>query len=152
MTDTPTALAAEIIAANRYMTLATADPDGRPWASPVYYAAAAPGEFLWVSRPGARHSRNVAVRPELGIAIFDSQVAIGTGQAVYAEAVAEQLAGEELARGIAAFSRVSQAHGAPPWSAADVQPPAELRLYRATVRSCWVLEPGGRDIRVPVTL
>ena len=152
MTDIASAVAAEIIAANRYMTLATADADGRPWASPVYYAAAAPGVFLWVSRPGSRHSRNVAVRPELGIAIFDSQVAIGAGQAVYAEAVAEQLAGDELARGIADFSRVSQAHGAASWSAADVQAPAELRLYRATVGDCWVLEPGGRDIRVPVTL
>ena len=152
MSDNLTAIAAAIIDANRYMTLATADADGRPWASPVYYAPASRRELLWVSRPGARHSRNLAARPELGIAIFDSRVAIGAGQAVYLEAVAARLDGEERARGIAAFSRVSQEHGARPWSAADVEEPAELRLYRADVRACWVLEPGGRDVRVPVTL
>ena len=30
------AMAREIIDANLFMTLATADSDGRPWASPVY--------------------------------------------------------------------------------------------------------------------
>jgi len=29
-----------IVDANQYMTLATADEDGLPWASPVWYAAA----------------------------------------------------------------------------------------------------------------
>jgi nitroimidazol reductase NimA-like FMN-containing flavoprotein (pyridoxamine 5'-phosphate oxidase superfamily) len=32
-------LATEIIDANRYLTLATADGDGRPWAAPVWYAS-----------------------------------------------------------------------------------------------------------------
>ena len=31
-------LAREIIDANQYLTLATADGDGRPWAAPVWYA------------------------------------------------------------------------------------------------------------------
>lgn len=143
-------IAARIIAANRYMTLATADAAGRPWSSPVYYAAVGPGELLWVSRPEARHSRNVAVRPEVGISIFDSNAAIGTGQGAYLEAVAEQLAGDAAARGIAGFSRVSLDHGARAWSLADVEGDAELRLYRAVAGAGWILEPGGRDIRVPV--
>jgi Pyridoxamine 5'-phosphate oxidase len=33
--DELAAVAREIIDANRYMTLATADGDGRPWAAPV---------------------------------------------------------------------------------------------------------------------
>ena len=37
-TDTATALARSIIQANRYLTLATADQDGLPWASPVWFA------------------------------------------------------------------------------------------------------------------
>ena len=41
-----------------YMTLATADDAGRPWASPVWYAHAGSREFFWVSAPEARHSRN----------------------------------------------------------------------------------------------
>lgn len=61
-----------IVDANSYMTLATADEQGLPWASPVWCATADCREFLWVSSPQARHSRNIAVRPELAIVIFDS--------------------------------------------------------------------------------
>jgi hypothetical protein len=34
---------------NSYLTLATADPEGRPWTSPVYFAVAERWEFYWVS-------------------------------------------------------------------------------------------------------
>jgi nitroimidazol reductase NimA-like FMN-containing flavoprotein (pyridoxamine 5'-phosphate oxidase superfamily) len=54
----------ELISANRYMVLATADATGRPWISPVWFAPD-DGGFLWVSRPDSRHSRNLAERPEL---------------------------------------------------------------------------------------
>jgi hypothetical protein len=52
-----------------------------------------------VSRPGARHSRNLAVRPEVGIVIFDSTVPEGEGQAVYVEALAAELDGSERDQG-----------------------------------------------------
>ena len=51
-----------IIDANLYMVLGTADRAGRPWATPVYYAHADYREFLWVSKPEARHSRNLEAR------------------------------------------------------------------------------------------
>jgi nitroimidazol reductase NimA-like FMN-containing flavoprotein (pyridoxamine 5'-phosphate oxidase superfamily) len=56
-----------IVDANRYLTLATADGDGRPWATPVWYAHEGYTDFLWVSRPEARHSRNLVRRPEIAI-------------------------------------------------------------------------------------
>ena len=40
------ALAREIIDSNQYMTLATADADGRPWASPVWFAHERYTEFV----------------------------------------------------------------------------------------------------------
>jgi hypothetical protein len=83
------ALAKEIIHANRNMTHGTADENGLPWASPVWYAPAGYSEFFWVSSPEARHSRNVTTRPQIGIVIFDSQAPIGTGRGVYMSAVAE---------------------------------------------------------------
>ena len=46
-------------------------------------------------------------------------------------AVAAELTGGELERGIEVFSRVSLSHGAKPWGLEDVQPPAALRLFRA---------------------
>ena len=147
--DDPARIAREIVDANNYMTLATADADGLPWASPVWFAPAGYGELLWVSRPEARHSRNLAVRPQLAIVIFDSQLPIGTGQAVYMSAVAAQVPDDGIDEGMAIFSRKSEAVGGNAWTGADVRPPAELRLYRATASEPFVLTAG--DQRVPVT-
>src|SRR5215208_3553020 len=61
------ALAREIIDSNQYLTLATADADGRPWASPVWFAHEDHSRFLWVSKPDARHSRNLEHRPRAGV-------------------------------------------------------------------------------------
>jgi nitroimidazol reductase NimA-like FMN-containing flavoprotein (pyridoxamine 5'-phosphate oxidase superfamily) len=145
------AVARGILDDNRYMALGTADETGRPWVSPVYYAPDGYRTFYWVSSPERRHSRNVAVRPEVSIVVFDSQVAIGEGQAVYMAGTAGELTGEELERGIETFSRVSQRHGAKAWTIEDVRPPAALRLYRAIVSEHWVLDPEKRpDERTPV--
>ena len=143
------AIARRIVEANMYMTLATADPHGRPWASPVWYAPAGPAEFLWVSRPETRHSQNIAVRPEIAIVVFDSTVPIGAAEALYVEAVAEQLSGDELEPAIATFSQRSESCGGGIWEAARVLPPAPFRLYRATASAKFVLGP--HDERLPVT-
>ncbi|MGH3245551.1 MAG: pyridoxamine 5'-phosphate oxidase family protein [Trebonia sp.] len=143
----------DIIEANRYLVLATADAAGRPWSSPVYFAHIGFAEFFWVSSPDVTHSRNIAVRPEVCIAIFDSQAAIGTGQGVYMSATAKLLDDGETAAGIEAFSRRSVAHGGSQWSSADVRPGAGLRLYRATADSHWILAKDGTpDHRIPVPL
>jgi nitroimidazol reductase NimA-like FMN-containing flavoprotein (pyridoxamine 5'-phosphate oxidase superfamily) len=145
-----------IIDANLYMVLATADADGRPWASPVYFAVEDYTEFFWVSGPAVTHSRNLAARPDVSIVIFDSQLPISTGQAVYMSAVAEQLAGAEIERGIAIFSRRSLEHGGREWTPADVLDPAPIRLYRATATAHFMLDKSGEapryDHRMPVTL
>jgi nitroimidazol reductase NimA-like FMN-containing flavoprotein (pyridoxamine 5'-phosphate oxidase superfamily) len=146
----PAAVAREIIDANRYMTLATADADGRPWAAPVWYAHQGYTDLFWVSRPEARHSGNLAVRPEVGIVIFDSTVPVGSGQAVYVEALAEELGEAEREQGIAVFSRRSEAQGAARWDLADVTGPAPLRLYRARASAHFVLD--ANDQRLPVRL
>ena len=138
------AIARAIVDSNSYMTLGTADANGLPWASPVWYAPAEYEELFWVSSPDARHSRNLAARPQLSIVIFDSQVRMGTGQAVYMAAVADEPEGAERERGIEIFSRRSQSHGGRVWTLEDVAPSATLRLYRATVSEHWVLDP---DVR-----
>ena len=140
-----------IFAANRYMTIATADASGRPWASPVWYAASADHhQVFWVSDPETRHSRNIAARPEVGIVVFDSQIAVGQAAAVYMEAVAQEVAGAEIDRGIDVYNRRSAEQGLPTWSRADVVAPARLRLYRATVTDLTILGP--HDERLPVTM
>jgi pyridoxamine 5'-phosphate oxidase-like protein len=149
-TEDFTALARRIVDANLYMVLGTADSEGRPWASPVYFAHAHYREFVWVSKPGAVHSQNIAVRPEISIVVFDSQVPIGTGQGVYMSAVAEQLTGDEREPAIEVFSQRSLAHGGGPFTVADVDDASRLRLYRAVASEQFALD--ANDFRVPVTL
>jgi hypothetical protein len=144
------ALARAIIDANLYMTLGTADAAGRPWPSPVYYAVEGHREFFWVSRPESTHSRNLATRAELGIVIFDSTLPINTGRGVYMSAIAEELTGAEIDRGIEIFSARSQLHGGEVWTRADVQAPAPLRLWRAIASEYSLILP--RTLRMPVTM
>lgn len=148
--DDPAAMGRAIIDANLYMVLGTADAEGRPWVSPVYYAPAGYREFFWVSKPETRHSRNIAARPEISIVVFDSSVPIGTGRGVYMSAVAEAVEEGERAAGIEVFSRRSLEHGGNEWTLEHVESPAPLRLYRATAVEHFVL--GAGDRRIPVTL
>jgi nitroimidazol reductase NimA-like FMN-containing flavoprotein (pyridoxamine 5'-phosphate oxidase superfamily) len=149
MTD-PAAGARAVIDANRYMTLGTADESGHPWVTPVWFAPADYREFVWVSSPAARHSRNIAARPEVSIVIFDSQVPVGSASAVYMTAVAQELTGADHERGLAVFARESEAQGLRVWGVADVTAPARHRLYGAAMTELWVLDP--HDERLPVTL
>lgn len=147
------AIARNIIDSNMYMTLGTADETGIPWVSPVYYAPAGYSEFFWVSSPEARHSRNLAVRPELSIVVFDSRAPIGTGQGAYMAAVAEEVTGAELIRGIEIFSRRSVEHGAREWTPDDVSETSSIRLYRATASEHFVVDPAASPNRLtPVAL
>jgi uncharacterized protein YhbP (UPF0306 family) len=150
--DDRSALARQIIDANLYMTLATADHEGRPWASPVYYAVVGYREFIWVSDPGATHSRNLAVRPELAIVIFDSTQPIDTGRGVYMTAVAEQVADADVDRALETFSERSVRHGGDVWTRENLEPNAVFRLYRATASDHSMIGPGVPRAAVSVAL
>lgn len=149
----PSAIARSIIDANLYMVLGTADDEGRPWATPVYYAMAGYTTFYWVSSPDARHSRNIAARPTVSMVVFDSQAPIGTGQGVYMSATAEEVPDVDLDLGIEIFSRRSLQHGGAAWTRQAVQEQAELRLFRATAREHSILAKDGQpDHRIRVEL
>ena len=151
-------LARTIIDSNRYMALGTADANGHPWVSPVWFASEDYKHFHWVSSPEARHSRNIAAWREVAITIFDSTVPVGGAQAVYMSGRAEELTGSELERGIEVFGRLSEADVGRRWGLDDVQPSSLFRLYRAAVFEHYVLITGrdpelgtGVDRREPVT-
>jgi Pyridoxamine 5'-phosphate oxidase len=137
-----------VLAGNRYMTLGTADEQGHPWVTPVWFAPGDDREFFWVSSPQARHSRNLAARPQMSIVIFDSQVPVGSASAVYMLALGEELTGAAIERGLQTFAHESVVQGLRVWTTADVTAPARHRLYRATVSERWLLGP--RDERLPL--
>ena len=143
----PEAIARSIIDANQFMALGTADADGNPWVSPVWYAPIGHRAFVWVSRPGTRHSRNIGSRPRVAITIFDSH-GPGSWAAVYMAADAAEVAAVDDA--LRAFNRASEARGLRAWPRTDVVAPAQFRLYRATAIEQYVLDD--HDARLPVDL
>jgi hypothetical protein len=136
--------ARRIVDANSYLTLATVDDRGRPWATPVWYAPRGGAEFYWLSRPESRHSRNIAGSPAIGFVIFDSTVPVGAASAVYAEAEAAPADPGE----IGVFGEHARRRGAGDWSESDVRAPAALRLYRARVSALFVLDERERRVAV----
>jgi uncharacterized protein YhbP (UPF0306 family) len=134
------AIAAEVIANNLYLALGTADADGVPWVSPVYYVADGHTSFLWASSPGSRHSRNIAVREAVSIAIYDSHSEIGKAEAVYVSAVARQVPDDSLAEVAAVYN--ARLPSATRLDLADLRAPSLFRLYRATATEHSVLVRG----------
>ena len=59
--------AEELLATNRYLTLGTVTPDGRPWTSPVYFAADGLTSYYWCSTVDSQNalwnSSRVSVTP-----------------------------------------------------------------------------------------
>ena len=145
------AFAKTIIDANRYMAIGTADESGQPWVTPVWFAHEGYREFVWVSKPGAQHSRNIAARPQVAIVIFDSQVGAGLGAGRVHDGASPKRWPPTSSSGASASSaRESEAQGLSVWTRDNVVSPARHRLYRATASEQFVLSP--QDERVPVTL
>ncbi|AXK34593.1 pyridoxamine 5'-phosphate oxidase family protein [Streptomyces armeniacus] len=146
-----------VVDANKYMALGTADETGSPWVSPVYFTPDSYSDFYWVSSPEARHSLNIAGRPEVSIVIFDSSVPIGSAEAVYVTALAEEVPVRELERCAEVYGvRLPEARRIAP---DELRAPADLRLYRASATDQSLLIRGGDpdfgrgvDSRLPVTL
>ena len=145
-----------LLADNRYVVLATADDDGTPWATPVWFAHDGLDRLVWVSWPGSKHSQNVAVRPDIALTVFDSSVTPGEGTAFYATARAAECPDDQVDAALAIFEARSRAQGLDEafgsWDRARVSGEARLRLYVADVVDAWVLDqesPVDERIAVP---
>jgi Pyridoxamine 5'-phosphate oxidase len=149
MTQDLAAHARTILDTIRYVVLGTVDADGRPWTSPVYFAADGLREFYWLSATDARHSVNLAERPQLSLAVFDSTVLPYHGRAVYAAGEAHVLSGADLDRGLEVYPGPPE-RGGTTMTLDDTTGDSPYRLYRATATDLWVLCP--REPRQPCPL
>jgi pyridoxine/pyridoxamine 5'-phosphate oxidase len=146
--EAPRDVARRIIDGNSYATLATADVEGRPWATPVWFAERGLRQYVWVSRTTRRHSQNVAQRAQIALVVFDSTVPVGSGSAVYVEAAAAQVPDHELEAALPVFNAKCEASGLSTWDRSKVSGGAPHRLYLATAAQVWVLDD--HENRVPV--
>lgn len=132
--------ARSLLASNDYLTLGTAGADGRPWTTPVCFAAEGLADFYWVSSPQACHSRNLAAQPWVSLVVFDSTVQPYHGRALYADGTAHEVAADDLDHGLRVYPGPAD-RGVTALTATDVTGAAPWRLYRARATQVWVLCP-----------
>ncbi|MFG3258454.1 pyridoxamine 5'-phosphate oxidase family protein [Streptomyces sp. NPDC048172] len=123
----------------RYLVLATADGQGLPWATPVFFAAHDEDRLYWVSAPDSRHSRNLAGRPDAAVTVFDSHAPVGGAEALYLEVTAGP-ADDPVAAVAALNARLPEDKKL---TDEDLAPSGSLLAYRADVRRHFVLVRGG---------
>lgn len=144
----PERLGRALAAENTYLTLATAAADGTPWATPVWFAPRGLDLFVWASKPGARHSRNIAENPHVSLVIFDSSRAPGEGSALYVAARAEVVPDTGFDEALALYNARSIERSLGEWDPSKLQGPARHRLYRAVALESFVLDDHDERIRV----
>lgn len=125
---------------NRYLTLGTVGADGRPWTTPVYFAAAGIRDYYWISEIDAEHSRNLAERPAVSLVVFDSTVEPYHGRAVYASGSARTVPDGDIDAGLSVYPGSGE-RGVPTMTRDDVSGSSPYRLYRVTASDVWVLCP-----------
>ena len=140
MAEDLAAHARALLDANRYLTLGTVSPDGRPWTSPVYFAADGIDEFYWVSAQGAEHSRNIAHQRWVSVVVFDSTVAPYHGRALYAVARARALSEADVDRALEIYPGPAS-RGGTGLVRADVSGDSPWRMYQASATEVSVLCP-----------
>jgi uncharacterized protein YhbP (UPF0306 family) len=140
-----------ILADTSYVVLATADPRGDPWATPVWFASEGLDRLFWASWPGSRHSRLIEQRPEVALTVFDSTAVPNQGTAFYATAEARQCSAAELDHGLTVFNRRAAAQGIGGLTRERITGESRLRLYVAELVDAWVLDQDADvDQRAPV--
>jgi hypothetical protein len=103
---------------------------------------------VWASKPGARHSRNIAEHPRVSLVIFDSSRAPGEGSALYVSADAELVDDATFEEALAIYNARSLKRGMDEWDPVKLREPAKYRLYRAVKLEAFVLDDHDERIRV----
>lgn len=79
----------------RMMQIATS-ADGQPWCCTVYYAVDEDLNLIWISKPSARHSQEIAQNPKVaGTIAYNQQPPNKIVRGVQFEGVAELLQGDD---------------------------------------------------------
>ncbi|VXC03940.1 pyridoxamine 5'-phosphate oxidase family protein [Aeromicrobium sp. 9AM] len=138
--DDLTAHAQALIDGNAYLTLGTVDRHGRPWITPVYFAADGLRDFYWMSSMDARHSRNLSVQSEVSLVVFDSTVPPYHGRALYAATAAREVPNDDLVGALEVYPGPVE-RGGSVLTTEEVSGASPWRLYCATASDLWVLCP-----------
>lgn len=156
----------EILFESAFMTLATADGKGLPWASPVEFVCDEDLRFYWLSVIDVRHSRNVRENPWAAFSIYDCTQTPGVNavQGLYGEGPVDELAPSDLEKLRPAIERwiswrdANRETPRPQVEGRLDDPNSSWRFYRLNPANLYALDPvelADRqliDSRVPIDL
>ena len=124
--------ARRLIDDNQNMVLATANDQGIPWVSPVFYVPDDRYDLYWTSWVEARHSANVRDHPPVAIVIFETDPEV---EAVYISALAVELNDPKEVRGGIELMRRRDDSQPEHWRIKDISVvtgDGPWRIYRAS--------------------
>ena len=150
-------LAKEIIEQNQYMTLATSDAKGNPWASPVAYAYDDIWNFYFVSIPNSKHCSNANSNKRVAVAIFDSQQGIGKGVGLQIEGIIEEVGTKDIPKAAGVLFKRKYPYGkmqhAFSVALKNFLKKKLYRFYRITPTRVWMNNPNSdTDVRIEIKL
>jgi len=127
-------IARKILKTNIYMTLATADAKGEPWASPVFYCKDNKNNLYFISPPSSKHMKNIEGNNRVSFAIFDSRQPQGDLNGIQGYGEVNKLTGNNLVKGLkyynTTFIKIT---------AENLQNDAPYRLYKLAPRKMYVV-------------
>ncbi|MEK7509439.1 MAG: pyridoxamine 5'-phosphate oxidase family protein [Patescibacteria group bacterium] len=135
--------AKEIISKSLYMVVATVSENGEPWNAPVFFAHDKHFNFYWGSYKGTQHSLNIVRTGKVYLVLFDSTVQPGSGEGVYIQAVAQEVADESEIR--TAHKLLWDRHIVPYWKIEQFFGDAPIRIYKASPEKVWMNGEGRID-------
>ena len=132
--------AKEIIETISYATIASANKEGKPWNTPVFFIHDRKLNIYWFSDKQNQHSQNVRENENVFIVIYDSTVPEGDGEGVYIQAKAVELNDPEEIRQ-AGIPETGPGKDAPDDFVGD----ATRRVYKAIPQQVWMNDAEVRD-------
>lgn len=129
----------------KYLTIGTASAEGVPWSAVLQYAwLADPLRFLFGSPNRTRHSRHIAVRPQVSGSLFVTGDSLTSVDGAQFSGTCFELSAEDVARFHTTFYDAvlpdpeSRAKWTLPPSA--LVSPADHRLYLIEVERWWLID------------
>ncbi len=131
------AQAQQILRTERFLTLATVDRSGFPWASPLLYGYDAELTLYWSSAIAARHSINLdETQGRCAVTIFDSHASPGKIAGLFLTGVAGLVSENQVAQAMEhLFDRMDQR---PNRTAADYLGDSPRRFYQFQPSEIWL--------------
>jgi uncharacterized protein YhbP (UPF0306 family) len=143
--------ALHIIKHNKYMVLATADRDKKPWTAVVFYAYDADYNFYFLSAIDSLHAKNILKNHAVAFAIYDSTQKIGQSEGVQAGGRAYEVGRDDAKRVIGIYAKrlfpSSDMPATKRYTPEEYSKPAEFRFFKIVTDRLFTT---GEDRRVEI--